>query len=49
MVLGDAFALLDMNPEKRMNFIKAQKEETEKRIRTGKTLKLTPEEREKLK
>ena len=37
MVLGDAFGLLNLSPEKRLEFIKAEKEEMEKRILTGKT------------
>jgi hypothetical protein len=40
---------LNLSPEKRLEFIKAEKEEMEKRILTGKTLKLSPEERERLK
>jgi hypothetical protein len=46
--LGDAFNLLNLSPEKRKEFIKIQKEEMEKRILTGKTLKLNTDERDKL-
>lgn len=49
LVLGDAFNLLNVSYEKRMEHIKIRKEETEKRIFSGKTLKLGGEEREKLK
>lgn len=47
-VIGDAFKLLNFSNKKRKEFIKQRKERTETRIRTGKTFKLTPPEREKL-
>ncbi len=47
-MIGDAFNLLNCTYEKRTEYIQAKKEEMEKRIRTGKTMKIGGEDREKL-
>lgn len=47
-VIFDAFKLLNFNYKRRKQQIKQKKERIEQRIRTGKTFKLTPAEREKL-
>lgn len=47
-VIGDAFNLLNSSYEKRTEYIQIKKEEMEKRIRTGKTMKIVGEDREKL-
>ena len=46
-VLSDAFTLLNVSYDKRVQYIKQKKEEMEIRIRTGKTNKLGGENREK--
>jgi hypothetical protein len=48
-VIMDAFALLNFSKKKRKEIIKQKKEKNEFRMRTGKTIKLSAEEREKLK
>ena len=47
-VLGDAFHMLNIDQERRAECEQLQKEEMEKRIRTGKTSKINPEDREKI-
>ena len=47
-VIMDAFKLLNFSYKRRKELIKQKKDKIEMRIRTGKTLKLTPAEREKL-
>jgi tubulin polyglutamylase TTLL6/13 len=47
-VIGDSFNLLNMSYEKRSELIINKKMEMEKRILTGKSIKLGGEEREKL-
>ena len=47
-VLYDAFRLLNLSAEKREMFIKQKKEEMDRRILTGKTQKISGEERERI-
>jgi putative sterol carrier protein len=47
-VIGDAFKLLNFSYKKRKELVKQRRDKIETRIRTGKTLKMTPMEREKL-
>ena len=47
IVLGDAFGMLNVSYEKRESYIKAKKEEMEKRMLTGKKVKIGGEDKEK--
>lgn len=48
-VLKDALAMLDMSQERRENYIRIRNEQNQERMMTGKTHKMSPQEREKLK
>jgi hypothetical protein len=47
-VLADAFNLLNVTYEKKANYIKMKKDEMEQRMRTGKTVKMTAEAKDKI-
>ena len=47
-MIGDAFNLLNVSYEKKMEHIKYKSEAMEKRILTGKTVKIGGEDRERL-
>jgi tubulin polyglutamylase TTLL7 len=47
-VLRDALQMLDMSQERRENYIRIRNEQNQERMMTGKTFKMTPQEREKL-
>ena len=47
-VLKDALAMLNMSQERRENYIRIRNEQNQERMMTGKTFKMSPQERERL-